>query len=144
MRHAMLREAAEGQALLPVVKHISQSKINAFGVATGSTGAVHVDPEYCGRTPLKTTLAHGFLTMAYVCEMMENNFGMDWATSGELELKFVGAARPGDSVTAGGTIRERKETGRGRAIDCDVSVKNQNGQAVLAGRARLLKTQDDI
>ena len=39
MKYRMLQNIAEGQPLIPVVKHISQDKISRFGVVTGSTGS---------------------------------------------------------------------------------------------------------
>ena len=138
MKYALLKSAETGSALLPVVKHIDQDKISTFGVITGSTGAVHVDPVYCAAAPVKTTLAHGFLTMAYVSEMMETNFGVDWAHSGEIEVKFIGAARPGDSVVARGTITETADSPEGEKISCAVEVVNQRDEKVLVGTASLL------
>ena len=86
MKYALLQTVEAGASLIPVVKHLNQDKIDMFGVLSGATGSVHVDPVYCANSPFKTTLAHGFLTMAYASEMMELNFGMDWATSGEIEV----------------------------------------------------------
>ena len=104
MKYALLQTVEAGASLIPVVKHLNQDKIDMFGVLSGATGSVHVDPVYCANSPFKTTLAHGFLTMAYASEMMELNFGMDWATSGEIEVKFIGQAHPGDTVLTQGTV----------------------------------------
>lgn len=134
MIHALQKNITVEQKLIPVVKHLNQDKINRFAVTSGATGAIHVDPEYCKNTPYKTTLVHGFLTMAYISEMMEINFGGDWALSGELDVKFISAAKPGDSVIAGGTIKEVLED---RGIVCDVEVVNQNACQVVIGTASL-------
>lgn len=137
MRYPLLKNINEGSNLLPLIKHISQEKINRFGVTTGSTGAVHVDPEFCKTMPFKTTLAHGFLTLAYVSEMMENNFGIQWAYSGELEVKFIGAARPGDSIVLYGQIIELAEEKSGKQIICKVVAENQLGSKVLVGNTKV-------
>ena len=114
MKYALLQTVEAGASLIPVVKHLNQDKIDMFGVLSGATGSVHVDPVYCANSPFKTTLAHGFLTMAYASEMMELNFGMDWATSGEIEVKFIGQAHPGDTVLTQGTVTKAEERENGR------------------------------
>ena len=113
MKYALLQTVEAGASLIPVVKHLNQDKIDMFGVLSGATGSVHVDPVYCANSPFKTTLAHGFLTMAYASEMMELNFGMDWATSGEIEVKFIGQAHPGDTVLTQGTVTKAEERENG-------------------------------
>ena len=139
MKYALLKAIEEGSTLLPVVRHLNQDKIDTFAVLSGATGSIHVDPVYCAGTPFKTTLAHGFLTMAYVSEMMEINFGTDWACSGEIEVKFIGQAHPGDTVYTQGTITKIEERPNGRYIECALAVLNQNDQKVLVGTAGVLK-----
>ena len=139
MRYPLLKNYSEGAKLFPIIKHINQDKINTFGVITGSTGAVHVDPEYCKNSTFKTTLAHGFLTMAYVSEMMEDNFGLDWIFSGEIEVRFIGAARPGDSVIVSGTINEIIDQGDKQRIICETQIVNQNDNKILIGTAIITK-----
>ena len=141
MKYRMLQNIAEGQPLIPVVKHISQDKISRFGVVTGSTGPVHVDPSYCAASPLKTTLAHGFLTMAYLCEVMENNFGMAWNRSGVLDVKFVGAARPGDSLLVSGTVESVRHTDEGEVVACRINIVSQTGAVVLAGSTSVVLSE---
>lgn len=140
MRYPLLKEVYKGSNLLPIIKHISQEKINKFGVASGSTGAVHVDPEFCKTMPFKTTLAHGFLTLAYVSEMMEINFGTDWAYSGELEVKFIGTASPGDSLIINGKIIEVTTEGSNNLVTCEVIVENHLGNKVLVGNTKIVIT----
>ena len=98
-----------------------------------------MDPVYCANSPFTTTLAHGFLTMAYASEMMELNFGMDWATSGEIEVKFIGQAHPGDTVLTQGTVTKAEERENGLYVECALTVLNQAGGNVMVGTASLIK-----
>ena len=139
MKYALLQTVEAGASLIPVVKHLNQDKIDMFGVLSGATGSVHVDPVYCANSPFKTTLAHGFLTMAYASEMMELNFGMDWATSGEIEVKFIGQAHPGDTVLTQGTVTKAEERENGLYEECALTVLNQAGGNVMVGTASLIK-----
>ena len=45
---------------------VTQERINAFAVATGDDQWIHVDPVRAAASPLKTTIAHGFLTLSLV------------------------------------------------------------------------------
>ncbi|MDB7831877.1 MaoC family dehydratase [Intestinimonas butyriciproducens] len=139
MKYALLQTVEAGASLIPVVKHLNQDKIDMFGVLSGATGSVHVDPVYCANSPFKTTLAHGFLTMAYASEMMELNFGMDWATSGEIEVKFIGQAHPGDTVLTEGRVTKVEEREDGLYVECALTVLNQVGGNVMVGTASLIK-----
>ena len=139
MKYALLQTVEAGASLIPVVKHLNQDKIDMFGVLSGATGSVHVDPVYCANSPFKTTLAHGFLTMAYASEMMELNFGMDWATSGEIEVKFIGQAHPGDTVLTEGTVTKVEEREDGLYVECALTFLNQAGGNVMVGTASLIK-----
>ena len=139
MRYALLKSIDVGKGLIPVVKQISQDKIDAFAVSTGSTGAIHVDPKYCAQSSLKKTLAHGFLTMAYVSEMMEINFGLDWTYTGYIEVKFIGQAHPGDTVVTKGVITQVEERTGKTHITCSLSAQNQEGKDILVGSASLTK-----
>ena len=109
MRYALLKTMEPGTPLIPVFKHIGQPP-----------------------------LAHGFLTMAYASEMMEVNFGMDWAVTGSIEVKFVGQAHPGDTVLTQGTITGTEQTAEGLRVECELSINNQNDKKVLAGTASLV------
>jgi 3-hydroxybutyryl-CoA dehydratase len=138
MRRALLRDVKAGASLLPVIKHISQDKINYFSVISDATDAVHVDAEYCRNSPIKTTLANGFLTYGYICEMMENNFGPDWMLSGEIEVKFIGAVRPNDALVVGGVIEKVAEAEGKTAVSCKVAAVNQDGADCVVGSTKLV------
>ncbi|MCV6071041.1 MaoC/PaaZ C-terminal domain-containing protein, partial [Escherichia coli] len=45
--------------------HVSQERINQFGAVTEDMQWIHTDPERASvESPFKTTIAHGFLTLA--------------------------------------------------------------------------------
>jgi acyl dehydratase len=45
---------------------VDQQRINRFAEATGDFQWIHVDPEKAAHGPFKTTIAHGYLTLALV------------------------------------------------------------------------------
>ena len=73
------------------------------------------------------------LVLAYVSELMTAEFGGAWPSSGRLKVRFRGAARPGDTVTASGRVL-RIEDGR---TSCEVECRNQTGEVLISGEASL-------
>jgi acyl dehydratase len=51
---------------------ITQERINAFAAATGDDQWIHVDPQRAAASPLKTTIAHGFLTLSLVSVLLRS------------------------------------------------------------------------
>jgi acyl dehydratase len=49
---------------------VTQDKIDQFAQATGDQQWIHVDPERASKGPFKTTIAHGFLTLSMIPQMI--------------------------------------------------------------------------
>jgi acyl-CoA thioesterase FadM len=65
--------------------------------------------------------------------MLTAAFGRAWLSGGRLKIRFKGAARPGDVVTARGRV-QRVEGERGI---CSVECLNQQGEVLIAGQAEV-------
>jgi 3-hydroxybutyryl-CoA dehydratase len=131
----MLTEIQEGKALNPVVKHITQEKINLYAEASGDFNPIHIDESFAAKTPLGGTIAHGMLSLAYVSEMMTSAFGRGWLLGGKLRAKFKEPARPGDTLTITGKINciERKDDVS--YANCTYECRNQKGEMIVVGEA---------
>jgi acyl dehydratase len=51
---------------------ISQARIDQFAAATGDHQWIHVDPARAAASPLKTTIAHGFLTLSLISTLIRS------------------------------------------------------------------------
>ncbi|MBA7625831.1 hypothetical protein ES703_33265 [subsurface metagenome] len=130
-------EFKEGASLPTLKKNISQDNINLYAKASGDFNPIHIDADYARKTPLGGTVAHGMLILACVSQMMTNAFGRDWLSGGRLNVRFRAPARPGDVITASGTIR-RMEKGDGfQMVDCDILCRNQNDEPIITGDAKV-------
>jgi 3-hydroxybutyryl-CoA dehydratase len=131
----MLIEIQQGKALNPVVKHITQEKINLYAEASGDFNPIHIDKSFAARTPLGGTIAHGMLSLAYVSEMMTSAFGRSWLSGGKLRAKFKEPARPGDTLTVNGKVDciERKDDVS--YANCTYECRNQKGEMIVVGEA---------
>ncbi len=123
-----------GEPLPAVTKTLDQGKINRYAEVSGDGNPLHTDPEFASRTPFGGTIAHGLLVLAYLSESLTLAFGRAWLEGGKLKVRFRAPARPGDTVTAGGTVTEVRE-GLAR---CQVEVRNQKGEALILGEAEVL------
>jgi 3-hydroxybutyryl-CoA dehydratase len=131
----MLTEIKEGKALGPVVKHITQEKINLYAEASGDFNPIHVDESFAAKTPFGGTIAHGMLNLAYVSEMMTSAFGRSWLSAGRLRAKFKDSARPGDTVTITGRIFCIEQKSDVSYANCSFECCNQKGETIVTGEA---------
>jgi 3-hydroxybutyryl-CoA dehydratase len=120
-----------GAELAPVVKEITQEKINRYALASGDGNPLHTDPEFAAKTMFGGTIAHGMLILAYLSEMMTAAFGRAWLSGGRLKVRFKAPARPGDTVSAVGRV-VRAEGGR---TVCEVECRNQRDEVLVSGEA---------
>jgi 3-hydroxybutyryl-CoA dehydratase len=131
----MLTEIQEGKALGPVVKHITQEKIDLYAEASGDFNPIHVDQSFAVKTPFGGTIAHGMLNLAYVSEMMTSAFGRSWVSGGRLRAKFKESARPGDTLTITGRVFCIEQKSDVSYADCNFECRNQRGEMIVTGEA---------
>lgn len=133
----MIQEISQGQILPPVVKHITQEKINLYAEASGDFNPIHIDESFAVQTPLGGTIAHGMLILAYVSDMLSRAFGARWNSGGKLSVRFKAPARPGDTVTVAGKVESVEEEEGKPCARCSVECRNQQGEVIVAGEARV-------
>ena len=120
-----------GDELPEITIMLTQKVITRYAEASGDHNPLHIDPAFAAKTQFGGTIAHGMLVLAYISQIMAWAFGDNWSDSGRLKVRFRGAARPGDAVTASGrvvTIEDGKTT-------CEVECRNQNSEVLISGEA---------
>jgi 3-hydroxybutyryl-CoA dehydratase len=138
----MLTVIQEGKALNPVVKHITQEKINLYAEASGDFNPIHVDESFAAKTPLGGTIAHGMLNLAYVSEMMTSTFGRSWLSEGKLRARFKEPARPRDTLTINGKIGCVEQKDDVSYANCSFECRNQKGETIVTGETRVKVSRD--
>ena len=124
---------AAGAALPTVTKTITQEKIDAYALAGGDGNPLHIDPAFAANTQFGGTIAHGMLVLAYVSEMLTAAFGEGWPASGRLKVRFRAPARPGDTLTASGTVTSVQ----GGKTLCAIECRNEGGEVLISGEAEV-------
>lgn len=130
---------------------IDQARIDAFADVTEDHQAIHIDPEVGAKSPFKSTIAHGFLTLSMLSAMaydalppetgvvMGVNYGFD-------RVRFTSPVPAGCRVRAHFTLIAREETQPGEIStthDVSVEVEGQERPALVArwlGRRYLAAT----
>ncbi len=134
-----MRRVEVGTELPPVEKSISQEMIDSWAEVSGDTNPLHVDPEYAKTTRFGGTIAHGHISLGFLCEMMARYWGEEWHRRGALRgVKFVAPIRPGYRVRAQGVVTDLVVEDTGKVAHCDVSVIDAaTGETCVVGAATL-------
>lgn len=111
---------------------VTQERINGFAEATEDRQWIHVDPERAEReSPFKGPIAHGFLTLSLLSELMRLavsvggvsmgiNYGLD-------RVRFVAPVPAGARIRGRFTLSELKEIKGGVQATWSVTVEREGG-----------------
>jgi 3-hydroxybutyryl-CoA dehydratase len=115
---------------------ITQELINQFAEISGDFNPVHVDRAFAEQTAYKSTIAHGALVLS-VATGLASELGIAKlkVIFSSLEMRFVRAVKPGDSIRIIMTLKDSERLERQRAYQAtvDVEIKNQNNKVTQEG-----------
>ncbi len=123
----------EGQELQGFTREVTLERIAAYAQASGDHNPLHLDDEYARTTQFGGVIAHGMLSMAFVCELMAANFPDTWHAGGKMKLRFKAPVYPGETVEVGGEVQAIKESENGSIAQCAVSCLKPDGTEALSG-----------
>jgi acyl dehydratase len=96
---------------------ITQEAVNLFADATGDHQWIHVDPERAAAGPFGTTIAHGFMTLSLLPDLMHNMYkveGVKLAINyGLNKVRFPSPVPVGSKVRATSTLVNVEDLGKG-------------------------------
>jgi 3-hydroxybutyryl-CoA dehydratase len=117
--------------LVEVVRTSDYGSMKKFADLSNDYNPIHIDREFAATTPMKGLIAHGPMATIMLWQSLYKTLGAGTLQRVSLELRFLKPVRENDTATAGGDARSA-ESG------CyDVWVRNQNGEAIVQGTARL-------
>ena len=127
-----------GQTLPPLVKEITQRKIDAYsGVRPRS---IHTDPSWAAAKGFRAPLAQGMMSTAYVSELMVGLLGEGFIQGGHMAVKFIKPVYTDDTLTVHGTVIEKTPENGATRVTVEVWVENQHGEKTMVGTASGLTT----
>ena len=133
---AIARSYTVGDALPPLIKHMTQDAINAFEKSGGATGPSQFTDLETAKSTLGTasTVASGRMSLTFATELLRRYFGADvYNGGGMVDLRFLRPVRPGDSVTFTGKVTATAKEADGTRVTVEVSATNQKGAVTAAG-----------
>jgi acyl dehydratase len=115
-----------------LVENLSRTQIVMYAGASGDFNPIHHDETFATKAAgYPSVFAHGMLTMGMTGRLLT-----DWLGDGvltEYGVRFVKQVFPGDTLTAKGKITAVGDDG---TVEVEVTTVNQNGEPVVAGRAK--------
>ena len=120
---------------------VDQTMIDGFADVTGDRQFIHVDPVRAAATPFGGTVAHGFLTLSLLSQLvaaidrpptpgikLEVNYGFD-------QIRFLAQVRSGSRVRGVFTLRsiqEKRPNQFQQILDCTVEIDGGDKPALAA------------
>ena len=129
---AVLREHVGREVAVSDWLEVSQGRINEFAEATEDRQWIHVDPERAAReSPFKETIAHGFLTLSLLSELMKRavsvgglRMGINYGLN---RVRFVSPVPAGSRIRGRFTLSELEEIKGGVQATWNVTIEREGG-----------------
>ena len=129
---AKLKEYAGQEVATSDWLEVPQERINQFAEATEDRQWIHVDPERAAReSPFKGPIAHGFLTLSLLSELMRLavsvggvRMGINYGLN---RVRFVAPVPAGSRIRGRFALSEVKEIKGGVQATWSVTVEREGG-----------------
>ena len=117
-----------------VRREIRQRQLAEYSEVSGDDNPLHLDAQFASGTQFGGIIAHGMLTLAFVCEMLADALGEPWLAQGSLQARFKGAAYTGDTVETWG--RTGRADGDSQTFPIGLS-NGRTGDDLITGTAKI-------
>ena len=146
---ASRRRAPAGELLPAVRKRVTEEAIERFeaarrallGQAADMPGAhlanIHTSAGLATGMGLSGAVAPGELGLAYLQELLDRRFGVDFRQGGTLTVNYRRPFYAGDVLVAQGLVTAREAAGSRVTWQVQVWLENDRGEQVITGDARV-------
>ena len=97
----------------------------------------HTDKRASEELGFDEVVVGGKMTISYIGDMLDRNFGSRWFEGGSLDVKFTNIVWPGDKVTARGVITDNLAPDGTNRSEVNVWVEKEDGTVAIVGNAYL-------
>jgi acyl dehydratase len=111
---------------------LDQQKIELFAEATGDHQWIHVDPEAAAKGPFGTTVAHGYLSLSLLPDLLgrvlkvsDARMGVNYGIE---KVRFTAPVPSGSRVRLKPTIRTAERRGEGVLYNVAVEVEIEGAE----------------
>ena len=119
-----------------LTRTLTLDDIRAFAAVSGDTNPAHLDPEYANETLFHGVIAHGMWGGALISAVLGTQFPGPGTIYLQQDLHFTRPVRIGDTLTVTVTVRAKEAERKRLELDCEV--RNQKGEPVLHGVAKVI------
>ena len=121
---------------------VVDADISTFAGLTADFNPLHMDELFAAESDFKGRITHGPMIVGMAFGLASRTDLMDGTVLGLLEIawKFMKAVRPGDTISAVVTVKDKRPTkkpDRG-VVTLQLDVLNQHGEIVQVGTAKVL------
>lgn len=127
----------KGDSLPQVEKLVEQSRIEDYAHASGDFNPIHIDHDFASQSQFGGTIAHGMMVAATISEIMTDAFGTHWTRTGKMKIRFRSPVKPGQTVTATGSVRRVTPAAESNRIACTVTVTKDDGEVAISGQTEV-------
>lgn len=118
---------------------ISQQIINEFADATGDHQWIHIDKERAVQTPFGGTIAHGYLTLSLIPNLLSKVYSASFSQMGinygTEKVRFLNPVLSGSWVRAKARLKHASEMPKGgikMTVECTIEIKGAEKSACYA------------
>lgn len=115
---------------------LTPQDVLAFAAVSGDANPAHLDAEYAAGTMFKGVIAHGLWGGAFISAVLGTQLPGPGTIYLEQTLRFSRPVRPGDTITA--TLTVTGKDAEKKRVELDCVLKNQHGETVVSGTAKVL------
>jgi acyl dehydratase len=127
-------DVAEGTELPPLVKHPTTRQLVQYAGASRDFYEIHYDLEFARGNGLEGVILHGALKNAFLGQLVTSWMGPQGVLK-RLSCQYRGMDRPGNAITAKGSITRKYRQGGQFLVDCDIWLENAQGEKTTPGAA---------
>lgn len=146
MRGLYFDDFEPGRAFYSASRTITEADVMAFAGVSGDFNPLHTDETFAAKTPARTRIAHGMLSMA-VATGLANQMGIFEGTTLALmqqTIKYTGMVRFGDTIRLVMTVTDRKPSRKPTrgVVTYKVEVLNQDDETIIDSEWTLMMARD--
>jgi len=126
----------EGNRLPTFTRQVTVEKMTEFEKVIWDRGRnAHTDEGAARRDGLTRPLASGQNQMAFLHELLEQNFGDGWVFGGKISVRYIHPVYGGDRITPNAVVTRVNYEGDPQKVHLEIWCENQDGQKTAAGTA---------
>ena len=119
---------------------VGQSRINAFADCTEDHQWIHVDHEKAKKSPLRSTVAHGFLLLSLIPHFLSTSRLYDYEARmiinyGLNRVRFITPVKSGVRIRSRAVLKDIKKQKRRQiltSVECTLEIENRRKPAAVA------------